>query len=1078
MINKTRLRKVCMKEIKTYLRNSLKEISIDDKSIVILKGFNVNEIVEDEIDIDLSKLINGSKLKYFSEIVETGRRYLSYEEYIYLFEFINTEFEKIIIVENNLFINFSPLTLQLEENIINGLQNHFDPDKDENAVINNIFNYTFIYSNFTSINGEIYITYNETPSLTIGDKIQTIKLFKEGTTLPDLIKIEETKLEFFNFLNIEDEEDYLLLVQKLTSTEEAIYVNYSSYTLDKNILEDKLKLINHNITSKIHLAQVYSEQKKEFKKSEEFTKILKKHWGKDSFRSLKIYDFESIKTGVKKIETTTQEYIINDIVEQVEMCMEKEDADYRDIFVTAPTGSGKSAMFQIPAIYLAEKYNLVTLVISPLIGLMVDQVGNLEKSDYSYARTINSDIPSIIKEEIINDIAESKCHILYLSPESLLSRSDVMQLIGDRKIGMIVIDEAHIVTTWGKQFRPDYWYLGDHIRKLRKKQREAHHPFVVATFTATAIYGGVEDMYQETINSLHLRRPITYLGYVKREDIEIKIKEVEVNRVRSEYELNKFDDLINIIMRAEYTGKKTLIYFPTVRLINTFYDYCYSKNLQKIVARYHGQLNPADKDENYKNYRGGIKLVMLATKAFGMGIDINDIEIVCHFAPTGNVCDYVQEIGRAARRPDLKGEAIYNHMSNDFQHINRLHGLSVLKEYQLVEVIKKIYELHKNKINSKTAMPFTKKRNEMLIDAESFAYIFESPLGDENDSINKVKTALLIIQKDYESKSSYAPFYMRPIPMFAKGFFMIDEINKQNLCSLYGKAILKVCDDSMQIYELDLKTIWEQSYEKDMSFPKFKFLLYTKSPDLEFNEKFKLKTALNVEVKLEDDSPYNKLMKAMGEVFRASAYNEQYLSLEEIAKLFQQKTKMSPYKMVTLTNVLLAAMDNYKRNFSNLTNSNMYKQKPLKDGSFKYRFNNPVNQFLEWIDKGSRYIQENINDGRLYLVDDGASDKFKEYITILGILEAMSILTFKTLGGANSQIYIYVNQTKTMQMVVEKPYLYKNKLLELVGERHKLSVEMLSYLYQNNFESTEIWDHIENYFLGIIPEKVKIKGKD
>ena len=127
-------------------------------------------------------------------------------------------------------------------------------------------------------------------------------------------------------------------------------------------------------------------------------------------------------------------------------------------------------MFLIPAMYLAEQYNLVTLVISPLIGLMNDQVSNLEKQGYKCAKTINSDISQIEKEEIMEDIKEGKCHILYLSPESLLARSDISQIIGDRKIGMIVIDEAHIVTTWGKQFRPDYWYLGDYIKKLRKKQ--------------------------------------------------------------------------------------------------------------------------------------------------------------------------------------------------------------------------------------------------------------------------------------------------------------------------------------------------------------------------------------------------------------------------------------------------------------------------------------------------------------------------------------------------------------------------------------------------------------------------------
>ena len=107
---------------------------------------------------------------------------------------------------------------------------------------------------------------------------------------------------------------------------------------------------------------------------------------------------------------------------------------------------------------------------------------------------------------------------------------------------MIVIDEAHIVTTWGKQFRPDYWYLGDHIKKLRKNQMEKQgRSFVVATFTATAIYHGIEDMYTETINSLHMLSPITYLGYVRRKDITIQVeKKQKEKNSRTVYELDKF----------------------------------------------------------------------------------------------------------------------------------------------------------------------------------------------------------------------------------------------------------------------------------------------------------------------------------------------------------------------------------------------------------------------------------------------------------------------------------------------------------------------------------------------------------
>lgn len=90
----------------------------------------------------------------------------------------------------------------------------------------------------------------------------------------------------------------------------------------------------------------------------------------------------------------------------------------------------------------------------------------------------------------------------------------------------------------------------------------------------------------------------------------------------------------------------------------------------------------------------------------------------------------------------------------------------------------------------------------------------------------------------------------------------------------------------------------------------------------------------------------------------------------------------------------------------------------------------------------------------------------------MGVMESYGILRFKSLGGSNSQIYIYVNETKNMQIVRDKPTFYKNKLLELINQRHEQSVRMLTYLFQSKFSSDQIWDHLENYFLGILPKEI------
>ena len=133
----------------------------------------------------------------------------------------------------------------------------------------------------------------------------------------------------------------------------------------------------------------------------------------------------------------------------------------------------------------------------------------------------------------------------------------------------------------------------------------------------------------------------------------------------------------------------------------------------------------------------------------------------------------------------------------------------------------------------------------------------------------------------------------------------------------------------------------------------------------------------------------------------------------------------------------------------------------------------PIEDFIEWLNEIKSYISNNVaEDGKIYIVRNQFQKAEKEIITALGLLEAINYLTFEASGGLNSQIYIYVNQTKTMEEVISKPNFYNNRLLEKVADRHRISVAMLSYLYQNEFTSNEIWEYIENYFLGIVPKEV------
>ena len=147
-------------------------------------------------------------------------------------------------------------------------------------------------------------------------------------------------------------------------------------------------------------------------------------------------------------------------------------------------------------------------------------------------------------------------------------------------------------------------------------------------------------------------------------------------------------------------------------------------------------------------------------------------------------------------------------------------------------------------------------------------------------------------------------------------------------------------------------------------------------------------------------------------------------------------------------------------------------EKSDKNGNIKYQFNVAVNSYFRWVEKRFNDVISSVKDNMLYLIND-KNNKTKEFGVILGILESFDVLSFKMIGGANSQIYIYINQIQSLRNILESPSNYNNILLKMVGERHKVSVEMLTYLYSSEYSSEEMWDIIEDYFLGKIPEKVR-----
>ena len=1036
---------------KKYVQDKIQSLTAQKNSIVVLKGIPLKIVGAAENIAAAAE----SPLQYFFANAE--RKFWSYEEFLLLNEFMRAQFNEIFILSNNLYIAQFPIEEKFGAGTLADLLEHFTEPDSERYENLNLGKLGALFTGLKRHKNILIGVYNDETALENFD-LEPVDLFPPPRDIP---LNSGSSQEFFE---LNDESDFVWLMQKIIfHAPLEIYISLENYSGDRSELETRLKILHENFSeqTKIYiLPAAPAESPAPFKSSTANVDFLKKFWGYDSFRSFTVYDLQNLNAaaGIKPTLEVSQEQIISDIIAQIELCRAGER--YRDIFVTASTGAGKSLIFQFPAIWFAEKFRLFTIVISPLIGLMDDQVKNLRKI-YAPVETFNSGTPPLVKKNITQKISAGEVNILYISPETLLARSELEQLIGARTVGLIVIDEAHIVTTWGKQFRPDYWYLGDHIRRLQKNQRERRgHSFVIATFTATMIFQGFENMYEETVDSLNMRNPIRYFGEIKRGDIEIEIDRAPITGGKTAiHDILKFDDLTAAVDRANIFERKTLIYFPEVRLVEKALMALQNIGKAGGVAIYHGQLDNEVRRASQLDFARGKKFVMLATKAFGMGIDISDIEIVMHYAPTGNVCDYVQEIGRAARDKNLRGIASYHYSPRDFNYINRLHGMSKINLFQLFKVIEKLCALYRKNANGK---------NSLLLDAKNFTYIFDR-YGDENSSVNKVKTALLIIQRDFERKFGFSPIHVRPIPLFAYGYFEISPRTQTRLKNKFGDCLDAA--GAKNICRVNLKRIWERGYG-DFTFPQFKYLLYTGSKNLPFNGVYDLRPALRVSINFKPscEKIYSGKIAVFKNLAADSNASAKYVTAEDLAAEFVKQRKIADYTAQNISEVLTASVLTYAENFYK-GYSALFAKNFRTGGKVSYRFAASMNRYFVWLDKIFSDIVKETAGGTLYLKNSQGSDARTKTI-VLGILEALGVLSFEMTGGEDTQLYIHITQISNLQNILRHRDRYRNYILEDISARHKISVAMLTYLYENNFTSGEIWDLLEDYFFGEIPAGV------
>ena len=292
--------------------------------------------------------------------------------------------------------------------------------------------------------------------------------------------------------------------------------------------------------------------------------------------------------------------------------------DGRDILAVMPTGAGKSLCYQVPAMLLSG----ITLVISPLISLMQDQVKALNEAGVD-AAFINSSLSEKEMHDTFKNASKGQYKIIYVAPERLMSEGFV-RLAKGVEISMITVDEAHCISQWGQDFRPSYMDIAEFVNVLDKRP-------IISAFTATA----TQNVREDIICSLGLTNPYFLVTGFDRENLFFQ---VDKPQSKDRFILDYLD---------RHKGESGIIYCATRKNVDSLYTLLKKRNIS--VAKYHAGISIEERKQMQDDFVFDYTSIVIATNAFGMGIDKSNVRFVIHYNMPSSMENYYQEAGRAGR---------------------------------------------------------------------------------------------------------------------------------------------------------------------------------------------------------------------------------------------------------------------------------------------------------------------------------------------------------------------------------------------------------------------------------------------
>lgn len=347
-----------------------------------------------------------------------------------------------------------------------------------------------------------------------------------------------------------------------------------------------------------------------------------------------------------------------------------------------PTGGGKSLTFQLPALMAGQTLHGLTVVISPLQSLMKDQVDNLAERGISDAVTINGMLDPITRSLAIQQVQDGDASLLYISPEMLRSRT-IEKILMARHVVRFVIDEAHCFSAWGQDFRVDYLYIGKFIKKYQE-QKNIKHAIPVSCFTATAKPKVIQDICDYFTETLGLKLKL-FASSASRHNLHYSV-------IHTENEEDKYYKLRRLIAESDCPA---IVYVSRTKRTQELANKLTRDGYRALP--FHGQMDADEKVVNQDSFMSNKVRIIVATSAFGMGVDKPDVGLVVHYDISNSLENYVQEAGRAGRDPNLNAKCYVLYGDNDLDKHFILLNQTKLSINEIQNVWRVVKELTKQR---------------------------------------------------------------------------------------------------------------------------------------------------------------------------------------------------------------------------------------------------------------------------------------------------------------------------------------------------------------------------------------------